>query len=756
MARPTHKTLLYGAAGALGGSAAWAFVLTVSGMIQGALLNEVLLGALAGMFIGGFIWSHEAITSRHIPAILKRTTIGALAGLVGGAAGAGLGSTLFTVLGRTVAEAGGLKASLGIALSVALGWSVLGAAVGLSGGILSRSRERALYGLIGGALGGLLGGLLFNELSATSIWSALAGLALLGLCIGIFISLVEETFISAKVKVIKGRHINREFPLLKDQNVVGRDDRSDVCLSGAEGVAMQHARIMRKKGHFSIEADGQGVVYVNQQMIKNSKLADGDIIRVGSILLLFSAVKKAAANVAAIALLLFGMFNTNTVAAAPGEPASVQITQFDVSTFPVVKAYASVLDASGKPVRGIKRENVTIFENNQPMTIEHMQMAGENGKHEPLNLAIVIDRSESMSGEKIARAKESVLRFISLMEPGDRASLIVFSDQVAELEPLTGDQEKLRKTVATIQPSGHTALYDAVAKGVASVQNVPGRKAVIVLTDGIANRGALDINQAIAAAVKAYVSVSVIGLGKDVRAVRLERIATESGGSYFYTPSSDGLAEIYDAISSRIRNEYVITYRTGKRAEYLRNVSLKLATGQTAVRAYFQPESSLFGAGGRPPIWAYVIPVLCFAGLVVFSLRKVDREYQTGHLSLVRGKGTKKDIDIGKTVTIGRDERNTLGLFKDSDIAQQHAEVIKENGRYIIEDKGSTAGTYVNKTKVLGRQVLEDGDIINVGQATIVFSRENTKQETKLVCRECGAMMRTGAKFCAKCGEKAT
>lgn len=754
MARPTHKTLLYGATGALGGSAAWAFVLSVTGMLQGALLNEVLLGALAGMFIGGFIWSHEAIMSRHLPAILKRASIGAVAGLIGGAAGAGLGNSLFTVLGKIVADLGWFKASLGIALSVALGWAILGAAVGLSGGILARSRERALYGLVGGALGGLLGGLLFNELSATSIWSALAGLALLGLCIGIFISLVEEAFISAKVKVIKGRHINREFPLLKDLNVVGRDDRSDVCLSGAEGVAMQHARIQRKGGHFSIESDGQGVVYVNQQMTKNSKLADGDIIRVGSILLLFSAVKKAATSAAVIALLLFGVFNPNGVLAAQPESVTAQITQFDLSAFPVVKAYASVLDASGKPIRGLKKETVTLFENNQPMTIEQMRMAGESGKHEPLNLAIVIDRSESMSGEKITRARESVLRFISLMEPGDRASLIVFSDTVSELEPLTADREKLLKTVATIQPSGHTALYDAVAKGVASVQGVAGRKAVIVLTDGIANRGALDINQAIAVAVKGYVSVSVIGLGKDVRAARLERISTESGGSYFFTPSADGLSEIYDAISSRIRSEYVITYRTSKRAEYLRNVSLKLATGQTAVRAYFQPESSLFGAGGSLPIWAYVIPVFCFAGLIALSLRKVDQEYQTGHLTLVRGKGTKKDIDVGATVTIGRDERNTLGLFKDSDIAQQHAEVIKENGRYILQDKGSATGTYVNKTKVIGKHELEDGDIINVGNATIVFSRETTNLKSTGTCPACGASMRGGAKFCGKCGAK--
>jgi hypothetical protein len=118
-----------------------------------------------------------------------------------------------------MADAGGFRASLGIALAVGLGWAVLGAAIGISGGVMIRSSDRALYGVAGGSVGGFLGGLLFTTLSATSIWSALAGLALLGLSIGAFINLVEEAFISAKLKVIKGRHLGREFPLLKELNV---------------------------------------------------------------------------------------------------------------------------------------------------------------------------------------------------------------------------------------------------------------------------------------------------------------------------------------------------------------------------------------------------------------------------------------------------------------------------------------------------------------------------------------------------------
>jgi VWFA-related protein len=744
------KILLYAITGALGGAAAWAFVLTVSSGTSGGLLIETVLGGLAGLFIGGFLWSHESITGRQFKVAIKRGGLGAVAGFLGGAVGAALGSTAFTTLGRIVADAGGFKASMGVALAVALGWSILGAVAGLSGGVMIRSRERALYGLLGGALGGLVGGFLFYELSSTSKWSDLAGLCLLGLSIGAFISLVEEAFVSAKVKVVKGRHMGREFPLLKDMNIVGRDDRSDICLSGAEGVGLQHAAIKRSNGHFSIETEKDGAVYVNQKLTRSSKLSDGDVIRVGSILLLFSAVKKAAAEAVVMLILGMALSGLSTSPASAGEPATVQISQFDLTGFPAVKAYVSILDGEGKPVRGLTKEDASLFENHQPVDIESMRMYGTDGTPEPFSIGIILDRSESMAGEKIAKARESVLRFLSLMEPGDRASFITFSDTVEQIEPLTGDIERLKQDAEKVASGGHTALFDAIAAGVASVEGVPGRRAVIVLTDGKANRGTLDINQAVAAAIKANVSIYVIGLGRDVRAARLEGIAEQSGGVYFFTPKADGLTEIYQTISKRIRNEYVITYGTDKRGDYLRNVSLLLRNGKEAERTYFQPQSSLFGAAGAAPGWAFGVSLASLLILIGISLRKVERQYRTAHLSLVRGQGTKKEIDINSDVTIGRDERNGLGLFRDNEIEQQHAEIRKEQGQYVLEDKGSRSGTFVNRKKVTGRQILEDGDVINVGRTTIIFSKEDIR-----TCAHCGSPIGAAAKFCMKCGVKA-
>lgn len=742
MTRLSHKTILYGAAGGLGGSAAWALVLQLPGA---GLLREILIGAIAGMCIGGFLWSHEAMTGRQFTAALKRAAFGAAAGFGGGAAGAGLGNIVFSTLGNYAADMDGMKAALSMAFCVGLGWALLGATIGMSGGVMIRSRDRMFYGLTGGSLGGFVGGILFDTLSSTSIWSALAGLALLGTSIGVFISLVEEAFLSAKIKVIKGRHTGREFPLLKDKNVIGRDDRSDVCLSGAEGVAMQHAKIVRKSGQYTVEPDEKGkVVYVNQTVINNSRLNDGDVIRVGSVLLMFSAVRKSAAAVLLVLLLLSGHLE------AHADELQAQITQFDLSSFPEVRTYVTILDKNNRPVPGLDNRILSLRENGTPVALKEMRMAGAQGKREALSLALVMDKSGSMQGSKMKQARKSLLRFISLMEPGDKASLLAFNENVANVLPLTENKESLKSFVLGLEPGGHTALYDAVAQGVESVKGVAGRRAVIVLTDGKANRGGFDIDQAIEAAANAYVSVTVIGLGEDVRTARLERIAQETGGSYFFTPSEERLTGIYESISKRIRNEYLVTYDTEKAGEYLRKVSVQLRGGMATERSYFQPESSLFGFGAGMPGWAWFIPLLSLVGLAAISFRNLEHTYEAGHLSLVRGRGTKKEIDVTDAVTIGRDERNALGLFKDSAVEQRHAEVKKENGRYIVEDNRSAAGTFVNRQRVAGRRELRDGDVIEIGETQIVFS-EGARQ----ACSSCGSTVRSKAKFCPTCGVKA-
>jgi len=193
----------------------------------------------------------------------------------------------------------------------------------------------------------------------------------------------------------------------------------------------------------------------------------------------------------------------------------------------------------------------------------------------------------------------------------------------------------------------------------------------------------------------------------------------------------------------------VITYDTAQRGEYLRNVSLALIGGPETERAYFQPESSLFGAGGSVPGWTFLIPLASIVGLVSVSLRNIERRYRTGHLSVVKGRASRKEVDITTGLTLGRDERNVIGLFKDDEVEQYHADVKRDNGRYFIKDKGTASGTFVNREKISGEHMLTDGDVITIGGFKIVFSQGHQRS-----CPGCGNPVRSVAKFCPHCGVK--
>ncbi|UCD85031.1 MAG: VWA domain-containing protein [Deltaproteobacteria bacterium] len=761
------RMFYYLVAGLLGGIASWAFVLLVLNLVESHYLQQVLLGGLVGVFVGIFVWSIEGIASRETAAAFRGAFLGGATGLVGGMIGGLVGTTIFQKIGTLVTEEASQYAEAGVSLGLTLGWMILGFFIGGSGGIIGRSRRKAVYGIIGGSIGGFSGGLAFNHLHGDNIYATALGLGILGGCIGFFIGLVEEMLTTVKLTIVKGRNEGKEFPVLKDIFTIGRDDRCDICLSGCEGVAVNHAEIHRQDKKLFIQDLGSEIgVYVNDVKTERAEIGDGDLLRLGSIILMVTISKgeKPSRLLKSIALgaLLFGWISLGgSIGLFASGGSSVNINQFDLSEYPLVKAYISVLNADSDPVRDASGDNFAVFENDEPVTIRDFNLVSRLKKGKEASFALVLDKSESMKGEKIEKAKTSIVEFIRLMEKTDRGLIITFADKVTLPGELSRDKELLMQNVNRVEVGGHTALYDAIYQGAASVKGLIGRKAVIVLTDGIANRGQYNIGDAIDYAVQNYTSVYVIGLGKDVRKERLSRIARETGGEYFFSPTAQDLPGIYETISRHLKNEYLISYRAPESGEYLRNVKVTLSyqdETETAERKYFQPESTLFGAKRKLPPWVFLAPVLAIAVLLAFSLREVERRYDRALIRVVRGHSTRNEFPLeDETVTLGRDERNTIGLFRDPDIEQFHAEIRKEDGHFILLDKESGTGSWVNHQRIPGKAELKDGDIIGLGTARLLFRFQREAPEKKgpgLKCPGCQGDLRQQARFCPHCGKK--
>jgi Ca-activated chloride channel family protein len=177
----------------------------------------------------------------------------------------------------------------------------------------------------------------------------------------------------------------------------------------------------------------------------------------------------------------------------------------------------------------------------------------------PVNLAIVLDRSGSMSGAKLSVAKQAVEAAIARLQPDDRFSVVVYDDVVdvviestlASAEARRGAIDRLR----SIDARGSTNLGEGWLRGCEQVASHLAERGVnrcLLLTDGLANVGITDPGTLAthAAALRARgVSTSTFGVGNDFDERLLQHLADEGGGHYYYIADA---AQIRDAITSEV------------------------------------------------------------------------------------------------------------------------------------------------------------------------------------------------------------
>lgn len=264
---------------------------------------------------------------------------------------------------------------------------------------------------------------------------------------------------------------------------------------------------------------------------------------------------------------------------APLQPSTldrVSITQVDTSDYPQVALYVRVHDPAGSLERDLGRADFSIIEDGVAVPVADFVGAGGSA----IRSVLVIDRSGSMDeGNKIDGARDAAQAFVGMVRSDDQVALIGFNDQVVVLEPFTDDQAILEAAIRRLRADGGTALYDSIVEGVDLLRDQPGRRALLVLTDGQDCRD-LDscpddagsshtLAEAIAYANAANQPVTLIGLGQrgssgddgiDERV--LQRIATETRGSYAYSPDAAALTDLYREIAGGLQSEYRLTYHS--------------------------------------------------------------------------------------------------------------------------------------------------------------------------------------------------
>jgi Ca-activated chloride channel family protein len=203
------------------------------------------------------------------------------------------------------------------------------------------------------------------------------------------------------------------------------------------------------------------------------------------------------------------------------------------------------------PTRG------ALVRNSPQEVVIKIDLSAITGTHKvrrtPLNLAVVLDRSGSMTGAKLEKAKQAATLLVDRLTPDDVFSLVVYSDQSRVLVPAqhVKDKDALKEKILGIEADGSTALYAGVKMGADQLGEFFSSKRinrVILLSDGLANVGPSSPRQLRRLGgdlAEKGISVTTIGVGDDYNEDLMAALAEASDANYYYVKDTEKLPEIF-------------------------------------------------------------------------------------------------------------------------------------------------------------------------------------------------------------------
>jgi VWFA-related protein len=286
---------------------------------------------------------------------------------------------------------------------------------------------------------------------------------------------------------------------------------------------------------------------------------------------------------------------------------NINITQVDTSQFPQVTVYVSVTDADGEPV-GINPADLVLEESGQVIKPDQIGGVGEVG---PLVTMLVMDVSGSMNtGGKLEGAKAAAQAYLQQMRPGDQAGLLVFNTAIEYVQPVTANTKDLSQAVEDLRAKDDTAMYDALVEAVETLAGVGGRKAIIVLTDGLDNRSTHSPEDVIEKIGPAGLSISTIGLGDPTHGRgaqtaldedALTSLAEKAGGVYGYAENDEDLRALYQLYGRTLQAEYQITYTSPSTLRDGVNRSLVVSLSRPGQGGSAERGQTVYNPGGLVP-----------------------------------------------------------------------------------------------------------------------------------------------------------
>ena len=282
---------------------------------------------------------------------------------------------------------------------------------------------------------------------------------------------------------------------------------------------------------------------------------------------------------------------------APSSPAQ------EPPVFPVglevVEVMVTARDEGGGLVSDLRPEDFALREDGreQEMLIFAPASRPEERNELALNLGMLFDTSASMR-ENLRLSQESAARFLEAI-PHARDLLLVFFDRDIRLSRYTSEnQQGIFGRILEAKGEGYTALYDAIAVYLSRVADTPGRKVMVVFTDGddtTSRTTSEDVYRMLRASSVtvypvAFASQYPPGTTEALRArAFLLGIAQMTGGRVFEPRASKELAAIYRSILDELSCQYVIGYKSDNPARDGKFRKIALEVKRAGVKLRYRP-----------------------------------------------------------------------------------------------------------------------------------------------------------------------